>query len=296
MSLRSTRLIIVQLVAFLPAAAAFAADAPAPEKKAVEVANTTVKFNMVKLPAGSIEIKLGSLPARKVELKSFWIAETEVTWDEYDTFAYGLDIQDEKEKIDSVGKTRPSKPYGAPDFGFGHAGYPCLADTYHAATMYCVWLSQRTGKKFRLPTEAEWEYACRAGGAPVALEKADLEKVAWFEDNSDEKSQDVKKKQPNAWGLYDMLGNALEWVVKDEQAMKADEEADKKAADEGKETKKAAAPVARGGSWKDPADKVNSSQRFYQTSAWNVTDPQNPKSQWWLADGKFISFRVVCEE
>ena len=265
------------------------------DKQTVKVKDTTVQFTMIKLPAGEVELKLGNLPAKKVAVKSVWIGETEVTWDEFDTYAYGLDIKDEKEKIDSVGKTRPSKPYGAPDFGFGHAGYPCLAETYFSAQMYCKWLSEKTGKKFRLPTEAEWEYACRAGGAPVKIQDKDaLAKVAWFEDISEEKSHPAKQKAANDWGFFDMLGNAAEWVDKDADAQKADEAYDKENPD--KPTKRAEMPVARGGSWKDAADKISSGQRFPQTSQWNVTDPQNPKSRWWLADGKFISFRVVCEE
>ncbi len=265
------------------------------ETQTVKVKDTTVEFNMIKIPAGEVEIKIGAAPAKKVPVKSIWMGQTEVTWDEFDTYAYGLDIKDEKEKIDSVGKTRPSKPYGAPDFGFGHAGYPCLASTQFSAKMYCKWLSEKTGKKFRLPTEAEWEYACRAGGAPVKIEDKDaLDKVAWFEDNSEEKTHPVKQKAPNAWGFYDMLGNVTEWVEKDPDAQKADEAYDQENPD--RPTKRAETPVSRGGSYKDPAEKISSSQRFPQTSQWNVTDPQNPKSTWWLSDGKFVGFRVVCED
>lgn len=265
------------------------------ETLTVKVKDTTVEFNMIKIPAGEVEIKIGAAPAKKVPVKSIWMGQTEVTWDEFDTYAYGLDIKDEKEKIDSVGKTRPSKPYGAPDFGFGHAGYPCLASTQFSAKMYCKWLSEKTGKKFRLPTEAEWEYACRAGGAPVKIEDKDaLDKVAWFEDNSEEKTHPVKQKAPNAWGFYDMLGNVTEWVEKDPDAQKADEAYDQENPD--RPTKRAETPVSRGGSYKDPAEKISSSQRFPQTSQWNVTDPQNPKSTWWLSDGKFVGFRVVCED
>lgn len=295
MSRWSLRPMVVCLLAALPAmpGTAFAADTKL-EKKTIEIKDTVVKFNMLKLPAGSIEIQVGD-SVQKREIKSIWMAETECSWDEFDTYAYGLDITDPTEKIDSVSKTRPSKPYGAPDFGFGHAGYPCLADTYFSAEMYCKWLSQKTGKKFRLPTEAEWEYAARCGGAPVKLEKDALDKVAWFEDNSEETPHPVKKKEANPWGFYDILGNALEWVQKDPETLKADEAADK-ASDPDKPTHKATTMIAKGGSWKDPVDKINTAQKFYQTPAWNVTDPQNPKSRWWLSDGKFISFRVVCED
>jgi formylglycine-generating enzyme required for sulfatase activity len=287
-------MMVAGLLAALPAAAAFAADAKL-ERKTIEIKGTVVKFDMLKLPAGSVEIKAGDQTVKR-DVKSIWMTEAEVSWDEFDTYAFGLDITDTKEKIDSVGTTRPSKPYGAPDFGFGHSGYPCLADTCFSAEMYCKWLSQKTGKKFRLPTEAEWEYAARCGGAPVQLDDDALDKVAWYEKNSDEAPHPIKKKAANAWGFYDMLGNALEWVEKDPETLKADEAADKATADSDKPTHKATTPMAKGGSWKDPADKVNTSQKFYQTPSWNVTDPQNPKSHWWLSDGKFIAFRVVCED
>lgn len=289
----SLRLMIPCLMAMMPAAMVMAADAPKVEKYTEEIKGTVVKFNMVKLPAGSVEIKVGD-QTKKVDLKPFAISETEVTWDEFDTWAYGLDIADEKAKIESISKTRPSKPYGAPDFGFGHSGYPVLAETYFSAEMYCKWLSEKTGKKFRLPTEAEWEYACRAGGAPVKLEKEELEKVAWFEENGDEKTHPVKEKAANAFGLYDTLGNAVEWVIKDPDWQKLDEADD--AANPDRRMKKAKTQVARGGSWKEAGEKINSSQRFYQLPSWNVTDPQDPKSRWWLSDGKFVSFRVVCED
>ena len=103
MSGRSLRYMILPLLGLvLPVAMANAQAAL--EKKTVEVKDTTVKFTMLKLPAGEVELKLGTLPAKKVAIKSVWMGETEVTWDEFDTYAYGLDIKDEKEKIDSVGK------------------------------------------------------------------------------------------------------------------------------------------------------------------------------------------------
>jgi len=202
--------------------------------------------------------------------KPLWIGKTEVTWDLYDVFAYRLDLTEEQKAKGVEATSRPSKPYGAPDFGFGHQGYAALCVAYPSAEAFCRWLSAKTGKKYRLPTEAEWEYACRAGGNGESA-KADLAKYAWYWDNADDKAQAVATKAPNAWGIHDMLGNVLEW------------------------TAGADGPVTRGGSFRDKADKVHPGARAKQTPEWNQTDSQNPKSKWWLSDGFFVGFRVVCE-
>ena len=115
--------------------------------------------------------KSPSTPSRS--LRSGW-AQDEVTWDEYDQFAFSLDLKKKKregidpakqseteKKADAV--TRPTPPYADETFGFGRSGQPVICITHHAAMEYCRWLSDKTGKIYRLPTEAEWEYACRAG-------------------------------------------------------------------------------------------------------------------------------------
>ena len=131
-------------------------------------------------------------------------------------------------------ESRPSHPYGAPDRGFGHDGYAAISETSRAAMQFCVWLSAKTGKKYRLPTEAEWEFACRAGGPGGKLDREELKKVAWFWENSEEQPHPVGKKAPNAWGLYDMLGNVGEWAI-------------------GLDGK----PVLCGGTWQDKAGLVH---------------------------------------
>ena len=231
-----------------------------------------VSFDMVPVDRGTVELKIGD-ETEEVDVASFWISTTEVTWDLYDIFAYQLDL-DESERLkhaDAV--SRPSRPYQSPDYGFGHQGYAAICVTYHAAQKFTEWLSEKTGKKYRLATEAEWQLAAQGGsGAVEPIAEADLEQYAWYEDNAEDKTQPVASKAPNAIGAYDMLGNVLEWVT----------------GHDGK-------PITRGGSFKDSASKVDAYTRTKQHWKWNETDPQIPKSRWWLSDGYFVGFRIVRE-
>ncbi|NLC56573.1 MAG: formylglycine-generating enzyme family protein [Armatimonadetes bacterium] len=264
------------------AAAAWLAPAPATaaEKRAPyteKIPGSTVSFEMVPIPAGTVKVadptKEGAV--REIKVGPFWMSKTEVTWEAFDVFAFKLDDPAEQAKGGAAAIARPSKPYGAPDRGFGHQGYPAMSLTYHAASEYCRWLSAKTGHRYRLPTEAEWEYACRAGtlaAAPIA-DKAVLDKMAWYYDNSDEKTHPVGKKEPNPWGLFDMLGNVAEWCTGLDDT-----------------------PVVRGGSYWDLAEQVHPGARVPESPDWQMSDPQNPKSKWWLTDGPFIGFRVVRVE
>jgi len=240
------------------------------------IPGTVVKFDMVPVPGGTYTIndpKTGK--PKQVTIKPFYIGKTEVTWDEFDVFVHKLDAPDTQKTGGADAVSRPSKPYGAVDRGYGHKGYPAISMSYLSAQKYCEWLSAKTGKKYRLPTEAEWEYACRAGVLPAGpiTDSELLDKLAWHWGNSEDKTHKVGTKQPNAWGIYDMLGNVAEWC----QPM--DDEV----------------PVVRGGSFDDQPDKVHPTARKKYTPDWQMNDPQNPKSQWWLTDAPFVGFRVVCE-
>ncbi|MDX2147268.1 MAG: SUMF1/EgtB/PvdO family nonheme iron enzyme [Planctomycetota bacterium] len=236
------------------------------------VPGTTVFLDMVLVPGGEFEPAgrpTGSESAR-VTIKPFYIARYEVTWDMYDSYVFALDGADSgagSGGADAV--ARPSKPYIPPDRGFGHAGYPAISITYKGATEFCNWLSSKSGRRFRLATEAEWEWAARAG-APDKV--AATTESAWSAANSPEKTQPVGAKAANAWGLHDMLGNVAEWTV-------------------GLDGK----GVTRGGSFQTPMEDLGSETRESQTSAWNQTDPQVPKSRWWLSDGPMVGFRVVMD-
>jgi formylglycine-generating enzyme required for sulfatase activity len=237
---------------------------------------TTVQFEMVAIPPGTIEMPDSENPDKTITVRipRLWISKTEVSWDEYGTYAFNREIAEEEKQRGADAIAKPTKPYGAIDRGYGYEGNPAIGMTYVAAQRYCEWLSRMTGRKYRLPTEAEWEYACRAGvlkREPLQLEQ--LERIAWYRANSNNKPQPVGKKAANPWGLHDMLGNVMEWC-------------------QGLDGK----PVACGGSFRDPAEKVHPGARERQTPDWNMTDPQYPKSRWWLSDAPFVGFRVVCEE
>lgn len=209
-----------------------------------------------------------AVPGDGKSIKPFFLGATEVTWDMYDLFVYGdTNAQTGSAKgADAV--TRPSKPYMPPDRGFGHSGYAALSMSFNGAQRFCDWLSQKTGRKCRLPTEAEWAHACALDSA----QQVNLGDTAWFGDNADDKTHPVGSKAAGALGLHDMAGNAAEWV------MTAD----------GK-------PMTCGGSYRDDADQVGCAARRPPSNDWNASDPQLPKSKWWLADCTFVGFRVVCE-
>jgi len=237
------------------------------------IAPTLVTFEMIPVPGGTVTLDSPTGP-RAVTVAPFWIGKTEVTWDEYDVWVYRLDIAAAAVPggPDSADATaRPSRPYGAPDRGFGHHGYPALAMTYTAARGYCAWLSAKTGRHYALPTDAQWTRALELGlGTDTALSSDRRDALAWHAGNAANQPHAVASKQADALGVYDLLGNVAEWV-----------------------TVLDGPPVIRGGSWADPVARVGPRARAAQTSAWNETDPQFPKSRWWLADAPFVGFRIV---
>ncbi len=270
------------------------------------IAGTAVTFDLVPIPGG--RFRPGSpagepgrandeTPGGEVEIEPFWMGRVEVTWDEYNLFMLSLDSDNERETTpqdeyaDAV--TRPTPPYVPMDFGMGVEGYPAVGMTQLAARQYTRWLSMRTGRFYRLPTEAEWEYACRAGTVSpwsFGSDAAALADHAWFAENSDDGYAPVGTLAPNPWGLYDMHGNVAEWTL-DEYA----EAGYAELADDAplRWPEKEYPRVVRGGSFRDAAEALRCGARGASRESWKRRDPQWPKSLWYHTDAPFLGFRVV---
>ena len=246
-------------------------------------------------------------PQHEVKVDAFWMGKCEVTWAEYEAWSASLEKQirtaagfaaGELENV-ADGMIRPTPPYTDMTFDMGKDNCPAIAMSVYAAQMYCKWLTAKTGRYYRLLTEAEWEYACRAGSdTPYSFGDEDIEEYAWYYDNADDKYHEVGQKKPNAWGLYDMHGNVREWCL-DEYLV--DGYAKQTAGAAGAldnpymstEGRKRYSTVARGGSWYDDAENLRSAARFGSNKSWNQDDPQIPKSIWFEASAKEVGFRVV---
>jgi formylglycine-generating enzyme len=292
------------------------------------IPGTDVSFDMVAIPGGTFNMgspdneplrRPDEGPVRKVTVSRFWMARTEVTWDEYLAFFRATSSQGRTEgqvvrqtRTDAISGATP--PWGAPDQGWGKGARPAIIMSWYAANVYCRWLSKVTGRRYRLPTEAEWEYACRAGtqtpyffegnprkftseGILRKIIRPDTSGIASFvfcKLNSSARTEGPDKVRENPFGLKNMPGNVAEFCSDfySADAYRADstESVNPKGPENGTEH------VIRGGSFKSDAKDVRSAARdFTKTEAWLVTDPQMPKSIWWYSDCIDVGFRVVCE-
>ncbi|TWT68358.1 Serine/threonine-protein kinase pkn1 [Crateriforma conspicua] len=275
------------------------------------IPRTGVEFEMVAVPGGSFT--MGSPedeedrednegPQQQVTVSPFWMGKCEVTWDEYEPY---MITQAPREKngarkdydpaTDDIvdGVSQPTPPYTEMSFGMGQTGYPAISMTQHAANKYCQWLSAQTGHFYRLPTEAEWEYACRAGTTgPYSFDADAMEDYAWFYDNSDDKYQQVGQLKPNPFGLHDMHGNVMEWTADQYEDDYFDRIADNT-------TDPIVRPIklyprsVRGGSWYDDPEQLRSAYRRGSDPSWKDQDPQLPRSIWYHTDALWVGFRVV---
>ncbi|WP_228714487.1 SUMF1/EgtB/PvdO family nonheme iron enzyme [Posidoniimonas corsicana] len=278
-----------------------------------KIPRTGVVFEMKAIPGG--EFSMGSPPTEvsrhdnegpqaKVTISPFWMGAREVTWDEYEPFMVTTverrkngarkDYDPQRHTmVDAV--SAPTAPYMEMSFGMGQSGYPAISMTQHAANKYCQWLSAQTGRFYRLPTEAEWEYACRAGSRSAYSfgdDPAKLSEYGWFYDNSGERYHKVGAKKPNAWGLYDMHGNVMEWTA-DQYLPDYFERVNKSAADPFMRPRTLYPRAVRGGGWDDDPENLRSAFRKGSDPIWKQQDPQLPKSIWYHTDAQWLGFRVV---
>lgn len=294
------------------------------------IPETTVSFNMKAIPGGSFKIgspeneqkrKTDEGPQKEVKLSPYFMAEIEITWDAYLAFysataaeGRSTDTEGSRTETDVDAISGPTPPYGQPDQNWGLGNRPAITMSYHSAETFCRWLSQVTGKTYRLPTEAEWEFAARAGtetaffidGKPKDFgEKGFIGKMFGkgndeinnyiiYSSNSNLKTSEPENIEANPFGLKNMLGNAAEycsdWYAEDAYQQLQDGTTNPTGPASGEEH------VIRGGSFKSKIGEVRSAARDYtKSTAWMKTDPQMPKSIWWLSDCNYISFRVVCE-
>ncbi|GAC1528155.1 MAG: formylglycine-generating enzyme family protein [Sediminibacterium sp.] len=233
-------------------------------------------------------------PQKNIAVSAFWMGAFEVTRDEFDVFLKDETISLNSD-VDAI--TRPSPQYIDFSEGMGkEGGFPANSMSQYNALMYCYWLYKKTGTFYRLPTEAEWEYACRAGTTTTYFfgdDSTKLGQYAWFAQNSNDKFQKVGQKLPNPWGLYDMLGNVMEWTLDHYSADRYKEWPDK-ATDPAAPAEIRRYPKAlRGGGFTETAGELRSARRFRSDPSWNLRDPQIPKSKWWLTEARSVGFRLV---
>ena len=296
------------------------------------VPGTTAAISMVAIPGGTFVMgspenepfrRRDESPQRKVTVSPFFMGEMEVTWDQFWAFyaetmsegrtppevVYANNLRDDVDAISG-----PTPPFGYPDQGWGMGDRPVITMTHYSAETFCQWLSKKTGRHYRLPTEAEWEYAARGGtttpyffeGSPrkyssrgfwrglFGVDTTVINSYVIYAENSRSRTQEPSEVRANPFGLKNMLGNVMEycsdWYAEDAYSLLQDGAVDPQGPETGTEY------VVRGGLYTDDAADLRCAARGHtEHDAWLKTDPQNPKSIWWYSDVKGIGFRVVCD-
>ena len=296
-----------------------------------QIPGTAMTINMIAINGGTFKMgsdkkeafhKEDEAPVRNVTVGSFFMSEVQVTWDQYFSF-FALTMSEGRTPPETIyaNNTRPdldavsgpTPPYGTPDQGWGAGQMPAITMTHYAAETFCQWLSLQTGKKYRLPTEAEWEYAARGGtetpyffeGNPkdfsdegfmrkfIAAKTEVISDYVIYKKNSNNRTHEPENVKPNPFGLKNMIGNVWEYCAdkySPDAYGKTDLNVTNPIENEGDEY------VVRGGFYNSDAADLRSAARSHTFhDEWIKTDPQQPKSIWWYTDIKGIGFRVVCE-
>lgn len=299
-----------------------------------QIPGSIVDFEMIAIPGSTFSMgspkdepfrKEDEGPQVTVNISDFWMGKTEVTWDEYLAFIRETGKEGRTEdqvasiahanNIDAI--SGPTPFYGNPDQGWGRGKRPAITMTHYGAQKYCVWLSSKTGKKYRLPTEAEWEYACRSNtkgayffnGDPFdysakgfwksifGVDTTTISTYILYDQNSFNKTGLPEQVNENPFGLTNMLGNVREFCADYYSKNIYKSYVDKGSVDDPTGPADGKEFVIRGGSFKSDASDVRISARDHtRNDAWLLTDPQIPKSIWWYSDCNDVGFRIVCEE
>ncbi|MDX1640992.1 MAG: SUMF1/EgtB/PvdO family nonheme iron enzyme [Balneolaceae bacterium] len=293
-----------------------------------EIPGSDEEIEMILVPGGTFEMgPFEDGDVHEVKVDSFWIGKYEITWEEYNLFRnevledirtqvyknlYGVDIDADavssptltEEALDLLRDndipadiiSLPSPPYSDMTAGMGTEGFPAVSMTHYAAFMFTKWLTVKTGDFYRLPTEAEWEYACRAANPDAyqpITDQAELNRYAWHRDNSNRKYQKPGTKEPNALGIHNMLGNVAEWTFDQYHEDYTGQLEGEPAENPFFKPTELYPRTARGGSWMDPAVSASCVQRRGSNPNWKMRDPQLPKSLWWHTNAPFVGIRVV---
>jgi len=268
-------------------------------------------FEMVLIPGGAFQMgspadQAGRAddegPRHEVRLDSFYLCTTEATIGLFlayyeETVTPKSEQPAAKKAADVDAITGPTPVFGDVTMGYSKK-HPAIGGTWHNAVTFCKWLSKKTGKQYRLPTEAEWEYACRAG-AKTAYSFGDtpdprqLVNAGWYKLNSGHEPHEVATRKPNAWGLYDMTGNVREWVSDFYSPAAYKQAAANSPAVNPKGPKTGEVHAARGGDYRASPELLRCAARDFEREWWRAGDPQIPKSNWWLPEMDIIGFRIA---
>ncbi|WP_145367068.1 formylglycine-generating enzyme family protein [Maioricimonas rarisocia] len=292
----------------------------------VTIPGTELSFRMVPVPGGTYQMgssedepghKEDEGPQIPVQVEPFWMAEREVNWAEYREFMklYVVFKRFEQQKLRAVTEenrvdaiTAPTQLY-EPSFTFEFGdddNLPAVTMTQYAAKQYSKWLSKVTGLQLRLPSDAEWEYACRAGSQTAYFfgdDPAELDEYAWYAETTNlEEIKPVATKKPNPWGLYDMHGSVAEWVIDEyredgyawlaEKAKNGPIPASEAIAWPTEEYPR----TVRGGSWEMDAEECRCASKLgSNVPDWKAEDPNLPLSPWWFTSdpARGVGFRLV---
>ena len=303
------------------------------------IPGTDITFEMIPIPGGEFLLgspegeadrNTDEGPQVRVKVAPFWMAKCEITWAEYQSYMNTYiafksmnrmrgerrRFGDKSEKLQSMpavmeflgqenidvdGVTSPTPLY---DDSYTYASgeepnQPAVTMTQYAAKQYTKWLSGITEQQYRLPTEAEWEYAARAGSTtPYSFTAGEsLDDYAWYAANADDELQPVGTKLPNAWGLYDMHGNVAEWVLDEYDEASYVKLKDRVSVLEAVRWPTVRFPRAiRGGCWFDEPALCRSAARHKSDDPeWALEDPNLPVSPWWFTEDPStgVGFRLL---